>query len=128
MRTLIIVAALAAAALPASTQAQPPAPAPASCRIPSWITIVHGNQAVAEMSIRQSGASLTGRGGEGRNTGKLKGRVSGRDVEFSIQWSNEHRGLYTGRISQSGRLSGANSDATDMRSQTTWFVRELIRC
>jgi hypothetical protein len=128
MRILTIVAALAAVSLPAATRAQPPAPAPATCRIPSWVTLVHGNQAVAEMSIQQNGASLTGRGREGRHTGKLKGRVSGRDVEFSIQWSNEHRGLYIGRVSQAGTLSGTNSDATDMRSQTTWFLREPVRC
>ena len=126
MRVFSITAALIAASPPFAAPAAAQESLP--CKFPKRIMIVHGNNAVARMAIRQVASQITGKGMEGNNSGVLRGELRGREVEFTIRWSNGHRGFYTGRISGSGTLSGQNTDATNMRSQTTWFVREAVPC
>lgn len=91
-------------------------------------TIDHGNGAVARVKIIQQGSALVGSGREGDNTGAVDGRISGRDVNFEIDWSNGHVGVYDGSISAGGRLRGVNFDKTAPGSQTNWSVRRTFSC
>jgi hypothetical protein len=122
MKVLLGPAALALfglAATPAAAQ---------DCTVPLRWTIEHGNGAVARMKVFHNGAELGGSGREADNSGALDGTIRGRDVQFEIEWSNGHIGVYDGSISADGRLRGVNFDKTDPASQTSWSVKQGFTC
>jgi hypothetical protein len=67
---------------------------------------------------------------EGSNSGTMsEGKVSGRHVVFIINWSNQHKGRYEGRVGLDGRVTGTNFDTTVNPAPTQhWHTAERFSC
>ncbi len=72
--------------------------------------------------IRQSGPRIEGSASHsnGTVTGDGAGLVVGDSFNFTVQWSNDTRGRYTGFLGDDGRLSGETVDEENPESRSDW--------
>jgi hypothetical protein len=80
--------------------------------------------------------SSTGETASGRATaingstmvGNVSGSVTGRRIDFTIQWDSGPRGRYTGDIDQFGYARGIAVDEANTGPSTTWTSTTPLRC
>ena len=111
------------------------------CNVQGGWTILHDNAAKATLSLNYHDPGLftsllhdaplvATHIKEGSNSGTMsEGRINGRHVVFIINWSNQHKGRYEGRVGLDGRITGTNFDTTVNPAPTQrWHTQETFPC
>jgi len=56
--------------------------------------------------------------------GTINGNIAGNTFEFTVEWSPNNAGVYTGSISEDGTLKGNTRDKFHPEQKATWFSME----
>jgi hypothetical protein len=90
--------------------------------------VYQSNGYAVRMSVAQDSAgTLFGSASFGGSAGTItSGSVSGRNIYFTIGWSNGSQGRYTGALGPDRRLSGYTFDVRHPFSQANWHTNSAF--
>jgi hypothetical protein len=60
--------------------------------------------------------------------GSLDGTLDGDSFDVTIYWTNQTTGVYTGRISPQGRITGSTYDAQHPQTIANWYSGRTLTC
>jgi hypothetical protein len=60
--------------------------------------------------------------------GSLDGTIDGDSFDLTIYWTNQTTGVYTGRISPQGRITGSTYDAQHPQTIANWYSGRTLTC
>ena len=96
-------------------------------------TLVQSNETLPVFTIRQSKTfHLSGNayhsGAGSFVNGQFEGKLDGNAVEFTAYWDNGTVGVYSGIITEQGRLKGTTYDANHPSTTANWYSTEKAGC
>lgn len=96
-------------------------------------TLVQSNDTLPVFNIRQSKSSqLSGNAyhssAGGYVNGQFEGKLDGNAVEFTAYWDNGAVGVYSGIVSEQGRLKGTTYDANHPGTTANWYSKQKAGC
>lgn len=60
--------------------------------------------------------------------GSVDGTLNGDTLDFTIYWTNQTTGVYTGRINSQGRVTGSTYDAQHPQTIANWHSGRTLKC
>ena len=60
--------------------------------------------------------------------GSVDGTVKGNDFDLTAYWNNGTTGIYTGRISATGRIEGSGYDKLHPQTTANWYAIPVAKC
>lgn len=100
------------------------------CDVRGTWRLLQSNGTEVTLSVSQTGSDIRGRGffnpigayGSRNTQGTFQGEVVGREVNFRVTWEDGQIGVYNGRISAGGILSGNSYSFRDPSNRADWYV------